>query len=165
VFNIGTFENPFNVYLVGSTPKSWIDGEEVQFTRRFANIPQPWFDYQDFAFSFPGVFPPAVVDPPLFDPLPYRLPFTATVTAQIEHSYVLAGVTSGPDLENIVLPEPFRLTSASGTFDREFVSQSTAPDYLTYAGLRGSYSLVTRATLRPYLGNIYEKQIWRVQAQ
>lgn len=114
----------------------------TEWTRTWAIVPASRYEYESYAFTFPG-----------FDVIgASREPFTRAVTSRVTYDYFLLG--AGGYYSS---PDEIPLLSL-WSFTASYLTDDTSPSYTTYQGYIGSsYAINLESNLRRWQGNIYER--------
>lgn len=143
------------IYLVEETPITEIGGGLVEWTRRYATIPDDWTDYDERPFTFVGYYS----DPTDTN---YRAPLMQNVTWEISHTYLQ---TTDPYADFDVSAQLFQSKDSDGAV-LDYVDDSSTPTYSTYAGYvsAGTRINVSHNTLERYAGNIWVQKTFKSKA-
>ena len=149
----GTFVDAF---LVEETITNQIGGSLIEWTRRFATVPDNWTEYDQRMFQFPGYYN----DP---DTGGFRAPMNKNATVEVRNSYYL---TTDPYTDFDVSSYVFESKDGKGVV-LSYVGPSTSPSISTYQGLVTGEDLINIAhsTLERYAGNIWVQKIPKTKAQ
>jgi hypothetical protein len=149
-------------YFVGDVDHQTEIGDQLTFTRLYANIPATGHDYETYAATFPGLGVSGGNN---------RLPFQRVVAAQLQLDFYLVGTggshATAADIP-VVAATSFRYPTDSADRDAGdiFLGTSTTPaatDWLDDVADEDFTYTVTASTVRRYLGNIYVRGTRRVR--
>lgn len=144
------------IYLVDETPPISISGGMVDWTKKFATIPDDWSDFSESVFQFPGYYNDDTETN-------YRCPQNLNCTIKTTSTYVQ---TLDPYTNLDVANQMFRvIDSDSCVFD--YVDDTTTPDYATYYGNVSSGTLLyaAQSTLERFAGNIWAQHSFQTKSQ
>lgn len=144
-----------SIWLVEETSPTEIGGGLMEWTRRYATVPDDWVDYDERPFTFVGYY----ADDSEAD---YRKPFTDNVTWKITSAYKL---TTDPYTDFDVSAQMFESQDSDGGV-LDYVDADSTPDYTTYAGYvtAGTLINVSHNTLERYAGNIWVQKSFESKA-
>ena len=157
---VGSHSDGVNVYsvayLVEETSPRKLGGEMVEFTRRYATVPDAWVDYSEAVFQFPGYYSvPADSN--------YRAPQNLNATIKTTADYAL---TTNPETDLPVANQMFRSID-SGEAVLNKVDDTSTPTYTVYTGyVSGStYIYAAQSTLERFAGNVWVRYQHQTVAQ
>lgn len=133
-------------YLVEETTPQNLEGTLMQYTKKFATVPDNWHEYLEAVFTFPGYYN----DPADSD---YRAPQSINCTVGVRSEYVL---TSDPEVDLPVDAQQFRVVD-SDLVVLDYLDDSSNPTFTAYksAITSSDYINAAQSTLERYAGNIW----------
>lgn len=147
---LGQLYEELGGFLVGQGAVTWLDGNEMRYTRSYANIPPSWTGAEPYAYTFPA-----------FRPTLYQIsrrPFSVVTNSIMIHEYFLV-----ENPEGIVIGPLFKVTTAAGNEAQFGLSTITSPTRSEYEALTG-YALTVEINVQRWRGPIYERITRKVQA-
>jgi|15BtaG_2_1085339.scaffolds.fasta_scaffold00086_18 hypothetical protein len=145
-------------YLVEETMPRALGGEMVEWTKKFATIPDSWSDYNEGVFTFPGYYNDDAVGN-------FRSPQSLNATIKSTTAYAL---TTDPYTDLDVANQMFRVVNdATDLTVLQYVDASSIPTYTTYTGYvsGGTLIYVAQSTLERFAGNIWGRTQFQTKAQ
>jgi len=145
-------------YLVEETPQQSVSGDMVEWTKKFATVPDAWSEYSESAFTFPGYYNDTAESN-------FRSPQAINATIKSTLTYAL---TTDPYTDLDVANQMFRvINDATDKTVVNYVNASTVPTYTTYTGYVSGSTLIysAQSTLARFAGNIWVRTDFQTKAQ
>lgn len=142
--------------LVGETAPAHAGGELVTWTRKYATVPDSWWEYSEAVFTFPGYYN----DPYHAN---YRCPQAMNATIVTLSDYAK---TSNPYTDLDVEYQMFRVVDADLCL-LDYVDGSSVPTYTAYknAITAADHIQAAQNSLSRYAGNIWVRMQHSTKAQ